>query len=206
MKHSLLGSFAIATVLGLSSCSEPPKTQTAETESKKEPPAPPQPVSAKTAFWEVYKPARTWAADLQPVSITSGEIAGIKNEAGRAGLWTIVVVSPSLRQARTYYYAVADELPHAVKGIKLGATLPWGGPTAEVVPIRTADFSTDSDAAYSMAMGKADSWVKKHPDTPVSLVLGSASRFHSPVWYVLWGSKKSGYEVFINATDGTIYK
>ncbi|MCU1263273.1 MAG: hypothetical protein JWO80_6158 [Bryobacterales bacterium] len=205
MKHSLLP-FVLAAVFGLSNCSEPIKTKPAETEAKKEPAGPPQPVTAKTAFWAIYKPARAWATDLQPVSVTSGEVPGIKNEAGKAGLWTIVFVSPTLHQARTYYYSVADGLPVVVKGIKLVRTAPWSGPTADVVPIQTSEFSIDSDAAYNTASAKAGNWIKKHPDKQVSFVLGNASRFPSPVWYVLWGTTKSGFEVFVNATQGTVFK
>ena len=46
-------------ILFLVACSEAPKT----TETKKEPPKPPEPVSGLTAFYEMYKPARTWAKD-----------------------------------------------------------------------------------------------------------------------------------------------
>jgi hypothetical protein len=206
MKHSLLCPVVIAAVLGLTSCSEPVKTTSAETESKKEPAGPPQPVTAKTAFWEIYKPARAWATDVQPLSLTSGDVKGVKNEGGKAGQWTIAVVSPSLRQARTYFYAVADDLPNVAKGIKLGATVPWRGPTAHVMPIQLSDFSTDSDAAYKTAFAKAGDWVKKHPDKQVSLIIGNASRFPAPTWYVLWGNEKSGYEVFVNASTGAISK
>jgi hypothetical protein len=208
MKHSLLGAIVVVVaVCGLTSCSEPVKTTPAETEAKKEPAGPPEPVTAKTAFWAIYKPARAWAADIQLLSLTGGEVAGVKNEEGKAGRWTVVVVSPQLQKAQTYFYAVADQLPHVVKGIKLGATVPWGGPTAQVLPIPISEFSTDSDAAYNAAFAKARDWVKKHPDKqPPSLVLGNASRFASPTWYVLWGNKNSGFEVFINATTGTPYK
>lgn len=204
MKYGLLRTVIITAVLGLSDCSEPIKTKSAE--AKEEPAGPPQPVTAKTAFWQIYKPARVWAADLQPVSMTSGEIAGVKNETGKAGLWTVVLVSQTLHQARTYYYAVADGLPVVVRGIKLVATVPWSGPTAEVVPIPISEFSIDSDAAYNTAIARGGNWVNKHPDKQVSFVLGNASRFPSPVWYVLWGTTKSGYEVFVNATSGTVYK
>jgi hypothetical protein len=216
MKYSLLRSTMVATavvatvniaaVLGLTGCSEPVKTIPVETEATKEPAAPPGPVTAKTAFWAIYKPARGWAADIQLLSLTAGEVAGIKNEEGKAGQWIIVVVSPHLQQARTYYYAVADQLPHITKGIKLGATVPWGGPTAQVLPIPISEFSTDSDAAYKAAFARASDWLKKHPNKQPALVLGNASRFAAPTWYVLWGSKNSGFEAFINATTGTAYK
>jgi hypothetical protein len=208
MKNILFGSIVIAVVLGLAGCSEPVKTAPATAEAKKEPAGPPEPVTAKTAFWAIYKPAHAWAADLQLISVTAGDVAGVKNADGKAGLWTIVIASPSLRQAQTYTYAAADQLPGIVKGIKLASTVPWAGPTSQVMAIPVPEFSIDSDAAYQAATAKAADWLKKHPDkqSVSTFVLGSASRFPSPTWYVLWGNKNNGFEAFINATTGTAYK
>jgi hypothetical protein len=58
---------AAATILALvmtTACSEAPKTSETNTEPKKEAPKPPEPVSGKTAFYEMYKPARAWASDF----------------------------------------------------------------------------------------------------------------------------------------------
>jgi hypothetical protein len=208
MKHILFGTIVTVAVLVLDSCSEPVKTAPATVEAKTEPAGPPQPVTAKTAFWAIYKPAHAWAADLQLISMTAGEVAGVKNADGKAGLWTIVIASPSLQKAQTYTYAVAHQLPAIPKGLRLASTVPWGGPTSQVMAIPVSEFSIDSDAAYQAALAKASDWLKKHPDKQSSsaMVLGSASRFHSPTWYFLWGNKNSGFEAFINATTGTAYK
>src|SRR5580698_5404705 len=113
--------FALA-VLGLTACSsEPAKTTEAKTDTdaaKKAPAGPPEPVLGKAAFYEMYTPAHTWAADLVPISLKSGEVAGVKNSAGKAGVWTAVFGSPSQRAARTYTYAVAEQLPTIFKGVK----------------------------------------------------------------------------------------
>src|SRR5581483_1467220 len=94
-----------AAVLILTSCSEAPKPAAAESKKEAEPPPQPSgPVSAKTAFYEMYKPARTWATDLLPLTLVSNEIPGIKNEGGKAAMWTAVFVSPSRREARTFTY------------------------------------------------------------------------------------------------------
>ena len=34
--------------------------------------------------------------------------------------------------------------------------------------------------------------------------LVNSTRFPSPAWYVMWGTAKSGYLVFVNATSGQI--
>src|SRR5262249_4217519 len=93
--------FAVA-VIGLTAgSSEPAKTSEVKTEdaAKKAPAGPPEPVTGKTAFYEMYTPAHAWAPDMLPLSLKSGEVAGVKNADGKAGLWTAVFGSPSLHQS-----------------------------------------------------------------------------------------------------------
>jgi hypothetical protein len=208
-KNFLKAAFVVA-VLGLTACSsEPAKTAEAKTEAdaaKKAPAGPPEPVLAKTAFYEMYTPAHTWAADIQPISLKSGEVAGVKNVDGKAGMWTAIFGSPSLRSARTYTYAVAEELPTTYKGIKVVSTDSWAGPTTTALTFQTSDFTVDSDAAYKAAADKAGDWLKDKENAakPVSMSLGAASRFPAPVWYVLFGNSKSGFAAFVNATTGNV--
>ncbi len=207
-KHTLSAAVAIA-LLGLTACSsEAPKsseTKSATDEAAKKAPAgPPEPVAAKDAFYEMYTPAHSWAPDMLPLSLASAEIAGVKNADGKAGAWTAVFVSQALHQARSYSYAVADELPTFSKGVKAEAPVPWGGPAAAAAPFQTSDFTIDSDAAYKTAADKAGAWIKDHPDKPLTMALGYATQFPGPVWYYLWGTGKDGFAVYISATSGSI--
>src|ERR1017187_8457443 len=105
----LLSATVMVATLVLSACSEaPPPAAKVETEAKKEPAKAPEAVPAQLAFYEMYKPARTWATDLLALSVASGEVPNIKNEGGKAGLWTTVLVSPSRREARSFTYAAVE--------------------------------------------------------------------------------------------------
>lgn len=205
MTNLFRGAAAIA-LLGLAACSSTPApAPTAETPVvEKKPAGPPEPVAAKTAYYEMYTPARKWATDLVGISLVSGDVPGVKNADGKFGMWTAVFASPSLRQARTYTYAVADALPTIQKGVKAEGAEAWAGPTAKVMPFDNSDFKTDSDAAYTAATEKAGPWLKDHPDKPASFTLGNATRFPNPVWYIVWGDSKDGYVVYVNATTGKI--
>ena len=199
---------AITVLVITTACSEAPKKEATETktaaETKKEAQSPSEPVSAKTAFYEMYKPARAWAPDLLPLSLANDEVPGVKAEAGKAAMWTAVFVSPSRREARTFSYSVVDKGANIHKGITIGGAEPWSGPKPKSRPFQITEFSVDSDLAYKTALGKAGAWVKKHPDRGVTFYLGNASRFPAPVWYVLFGNNKSGYSVYVNATTGAI--
>lgn len=164
-----------------------------------------EPVAAKTAFFEMYKPARAWATDLLVLSLGSNDVPGVKSEAGKFGGWTAVFVSPGRQEARTFSYSVIAN-GNTPKGVSAGAAQRWTGSTPQSRAFRVSDFAIDSDAAYQAALAKAGAWVRLHPEKKAELTLGSASRFSVPVWYVMWGSKTAGYGVFVNAMSGTVIK
>src|SRR6202046_2634886 len=209
-KPLLKAVFAVAAV-GLAACSSESANTTetktdAGTAAKQAPAGPPEPVAAKAAFWQMYTPAHGWAGDLVPISLKSGEVAGVKNADGKAGVWTAVFGSPSQHAARTYVYSVADQLPDITKGVKAQLAEAWRGPTAAVMTFQTGDFTTDSEAAYKAAAAKAADWLKEKDNAtkPVSLSLGAASRFTAPGWVILFGTSKSGFLTVVNASTGTL--
>jgi len=195
-----------AVIFLLSACTEAPQKPATETKAAAEASKPAEPVAAQTAFFEMYKPARAWARDLLPLSLVSGDIPGFKNADGKAALWTAVFVSPSLRQARTLTYAIADHAPDIHKGVDVGGVEPWSGDIPKSQSFLTAEFNVNSDAAFKTASDKAEAWLKKHPDMPVAMALGKTSRFPGPVWYIQWGTNKLGYAAFVNATTGDSIK
>src|ERR1700691_1520343 len=137
MDNHLLKAALVLAAIGLSACSsEPAKTTETKTDTEaaatKAPAGPPEPVLAKTAFYEMYTPAHAWAPDLLPISLKSGEVAGVKNSQGKAGVWIAVFGSLAQHQARTYTYSVADDLPTFAKGVKAESPEAWSGPTTAV--------------------------------------------------------------------------
>ena len=203
----LLTATAMVAALVLSACSEAPKPATqVATEAKKEPEKTPEAVTAQRAFYEMYKPARAWATDLLALSVISGEVPNIKNEDGKAGMWTAIFVSPSRKEARRFTYAVVASGADIRKGVNVSNALLWGGATPTSKPFSNSEFAVDSDAAYKAAFEKAEGWLKKHPNQEATFRLGNASRFAAPVWYVMWGTTKNGYAAYVYATSGAVVK
>lgn len=211
MSRMLLNVVFAISAIALAGCStQPTSTSAAKPDAgeaaKKEPAGPPQPIPAKTAFWEAYKPAYQWASDILCVGVKDGSVAGVKNADGKAGVWIIEFASQSKGQYRTYTYAVADQAPDILKGIRGSQPMPWAGATRDVMPFQSGDFSLDSDAAFQAASKKADSWLKDKDNAakPYTMNLGSNSRWPNPVWAVQWGNAKAGYLALVNATTGEI--
>lgn len=207
-KQLLFIATAIVAALALPACSNAPKKDTKKVaETKKEVAIPPEAVTAQRAYYELYKPARTWASDLLALSVISGEAPDIKNEGGKAGVWTATFVSPSRKEARKFTYAVVACGEEFAKGVNVSNALPWAGATPASKPFSNSEFVVDSDDAYKVAAEKAAAWLKKHPNVKApTFRLGNASRFAAPVWYIMWGTEKNGYAALVNATTGTPLK
>ncbi|HTP88176.1 MAG TPA: hypothetical protein VMJ34_14570 [Bryobacteraceae bacterium] len=196
--------FTAAVLSALAACSQAPAPSTEK--KKEEAQKPLEPVAAQTAFFEMYKPARNWAKDLLPLSLASNEIPGVKNEGGKAAMWTAVFVSPTRREACTFFWAMKDSGTDIHQGVSIGGTQPWTGPVPKSQYFQITEFAVNSDVAYKTAYTKGEDWLKKHPDLPVALFLGKSSRFPAPVWYIQWGTSKLGYAAFVNATTGELVK
>jgi hypothetical protein len=167
----------------------------------------PQIVTAKTAFWEMYKTAYAWSSDAEPLRITMKDVPGYKNENGKAGMWEAVFGSPSKGSYRTFSYAIADAPPSISKGVAAGLALPWGGATRDAMPIETSAFSVDSDAAFTAAATDAAAILKGKSDLVVTdFELGDTYKFSTPVWYIVWGTKKAGYAAIVDASSGKVLK
>lgn len=199
--------FAVTPVLAcclvLAGCGE----AAAPVETKKEvkkPTIPEGAIPALTAYYEVYKVARTLAPDLHTASITGKEVEGSKSGEGKFLQWSIVFVSASKQTAWQFLYSTVEQ-PNILRGINNKGTQRWGGASQAATPFTNSDFSVDSVAAYKVAAEKAADWLKKNDKPITEFALGNASKFPSPMWYIQWGTKTGGYAVYVNAATGNIF-
>jgi hypothetical protein len=211
MSETLLKAVFAVSALALAACSSGPATPVAAAKTdadtaKQAPAGPIEPIAAKDAYWKMYTPAHAWAADITPIGLKSGEVTGVKNADGKAGVWKAVFASASKRSIRTYVYAVADQLPDITKGVKAELAEPWTGPTRDVMTFQTGDFKVDSDAAFKTATAKAADWLKQkdNAEKPVSLSLGASAKYQEPVWAILFGTQKIGYLALVSASNGEV--
>jgi hypothetical protein len=199
-------SLAVAAAIGMTACSSapPPTAKEAADAKKQEEAKPPEPVPARAVYFEMYKQARSWAPDLLALTVKSGELPDVKNVGGKAALWTVVFVSPSRKEARTFTHAVANKGLEIREGINVSDKQTWAGATQASKVFTNGEFLVDSDVAYKAAAEKAAPWLKAHANAPVSLTLGSGARFPGPVWYILFGTAKEGYAVYVDAVTGAV--
>lgn len=202
-----LSAVAIA-LLMMAGCSQSTKpSESVQAAAVNTPPGPAELITAKTAFWPMYKSAMAWSGDSQVIRLSQKVVPGFKNQAGKAAMWEATIGSPSRHEYRLYTYAIANVLPDIHKGTAAGSPRPWSGQARDAMPIDVTAFKTDSDVAYQLSAADAAGWIAKNPDKLLtSLELGSTFNISAPVWYLVWGDTKTGYVGLVNATSGTMYK
>ncbi|HXJ38364.1 MAG TPA: hypothetical protein VNH18_03740 [Bryobacteraceae bacterium] len=205
MIHKLAGAAALAGLLLLAGCGDDPKPVETKKEVKKAT-VPEGPIPALTAYYDVYKVARTLAPDLQTASITGKEVEGSKSAEGKYFQWSIVFVSASKQMAYTFLYSTVEQ-PNILKGINNQGTMRWAGASQSATPFSNSDVSIDSDAAFKAAAEKAGDWLKKNADKPITqFALGNSTSFPAPMWYIQWGTKTAGgFAAYVNASTGKIF-
>ncbi|MBI3679603.1 MAG: hypothetical protein HY235_04325 [Acidobacteria bacterium] len=194
--------FLIPLLLLLAACSEAPKEIV---KKKKEPEKPPEPVSGRYAFHQMYMYARTnWALDTQGLQLASLPIAEVKPEGGKYGAWQGMFASPSKGRSRIFTYSVVEAGGNLHKGVFGGPEEGFRGQRGQARPFLIAALKIDSVEAYQTAIKKGAAYVKKNPDMPVSFLLELTPRFPDPTWRVIWGesASHSNYSIFVDATTG----
>lgn len=199
-RHSKIPVFP-ALVLLLAGCGEAPKPSA---EKPKEPEKPPEAVTGRWAFHQMYAAARGWALDIQVLRLRSIPLEEVKSEPGKSGAWEATFVSASRMRARTYTYSVVDAAGNLRKGVFAGLEETWSGPRGQARPFLIAAVKTDTDEVYETALKKGAAYAKKHPDMPISFLLESTPRYPNPAWRVIWGDSvaTSNFSIYVDASTG----
>jgi hypothetical protein len=188
---------AAALVLSLAGCSTEPTAPQKKAEEK-----PPEPVTGRHALQQMYIAARGWAADIQPIKVTSILLSEVKAEPGKAAAWQALFVSASLNKARAYTYSVVEGEGNLHQGVFPGPdqSVPMGAEK----PFPMAAIKVDSDAAYQTALKKGAEYDKKNPGKPIIFLLEANNQFPDVSWRVIWGESAgtSNFSIFVDASTG----
>jgi hypothetical protein len=185
-------------LLSLAGCSSAPPAPEKKAEEK-----PPEPVTGRQALQQMYIAARGWAADIQPVKVTSILLPEVKPEPGKAAAWQAIFVSASQNKARGYTYSVVESEGNLHKGVFAGFDQSFSASGA-TKPFPMAAIKIDSDQAYETALKKAADYDKKNPGKPIVFLLEANSQFPDVSWRVIWGESAgtSNFSVYVDASTG----
>lgn len=196
MKKSLYLSSSIL-VLMLSGCSSEPASETKKVEK------PAEPVTGQSALYRMFQVARSWAPDVQIVTMHSIRLSDVPDVRGKAGAWQATFVSESRSAARTYSYSVVEAEPNLHQGVFPGQQESWSGGGAKDFVI--AAVKVDTDAAYRTALDKAGDAAKRQKPATISFLLEKTDKFTNPTWRVVWGESvgTASLSVYVDASTGS---
>ena len=190
---------AAALLLSLAGCS----TETPAPQKKAEE-KPAEPVTGRQALQQMYIAARGWAADIQPIRVSSILLPEVKAVPGKAAAWQALFVSASQSKARTYTYSVVESEGNLHQGVFAGLDQSWSGSAGGVKPFLMAAIKVDSDQAYQTALKKGAEYDKKNPGKPIVFLLEANNKFPDVSWRVIWGESPgtSSFSIFVDASTG----
>jgi hypothetical protein len=199
VKLQAIGKCVLAGLL-LWSCSPAGTNKTAE---KKPVPAP-VPVSGLTGLYRCFGPARTWSPDVQILRVQSIAVDSIKAEPGKAAVWRVTFASAAKARLKNYTYSVIEgEGFH--EGVFPAGEESWSGPSKILKPFVIQAVKKDTDEILKIAKENSKDYVKKNPNSPITMLLEWTDRTPTAAWRVIWGTSvgNSAYSVFIDPTNGT---
>jgi hypothetical protein len=160
-----------------------------------------EPVTGLHALYGMYTYARTWAQDLQVVSLTSIAISQVPAVRGKAPAWQAVFSSATRGQKRTYTSSVFDASASLRSGIFADAPTAL---SADTRPFVLAGARIDTDQAWETALKHGEAFEKKFPGMIISFILELSRATNQPVWRVIWGADPAGssLSIVVNADNG----
>ncbi|HTC88938.1 MAG TPA: hypothetical protein VK686_11610 [Bryobacteraceae bacterium] len=184
--------------LFLGACSDAPKTA-----EQKEPAKPLEALTGRQAFQQMYPQARGWAPDAQPLQIKSLNLAEVKADKGKAGVWQVIFVSAARAKAKTYTWSAVEAEGNLHQGV-FGGIEDSYTPRGDSTPFEIAAIKVDSDEAYATAAKESAEYIKKNPNKPVIYLMELGKRFPDVTWRVIWGDSvgTSDYSVFVDGSTG----
>jgi hypothetical protein len=191
--------FAALLFLFACGCSEAPQP------AEKKETAPPEPAKGLTALYQMFNMARSWAPDVEVLTLHSIDLPDVKRERGKAAAWEATFVSRQTGHKRSYTYSVVEAEGNLHKGVFAGPEENFSGSPGTAAPFLIAAVKTDSDEAFQTALKKAADYEKKTPDKPIAFLLEKTEQFPNPAWRVIWGESvgTSNFSIFVDASLGT---
>ncbi len=186
---------AVLAILVTAGCSSQPSAP-----APKAQPKPPELLTGRSAFQQLYIAARGWAADARPYQIQSEVMAEAKGEDGKAGVWRAAFASERMRSSKPFIWSGVDSPGAPSRGISPGTQ-------DSFVPGNSFDMAflkVDSDKAFETAQKHGgDKILQQSADTPVSYLLDWNPGGNNLVWHVIYGSSRNDAKLVADVDAST---
>lgn len=165
--------------------------------------------TGRTAFYEMYRAARTWAPDAKPFRVQSSPTKEAPGTDGKAEVWHAWFASPSKREVKPYTWSggTGENLPE--RGVSFGAVDTFNPTNTSTQPFDPNFLKSDTDQAYKAAQEKGgEALLKKAPGTPIIYTLDWDAQSNELIWHVSYGESPIEYKlkIAVNASTGGYLK
>jgi hypothetical protein len=173
--------------------------------AEKPQPKPPELLTGRAAFQQLYVDARGWARDAQPFHLQSQVTSDSPGRDGKSDVWRAVFASPSQRSAKPYMWVGSDALDGVTRGLTPGPEDSYNPTNASTQVFDAVYLKVDSDRALQVAQKHGgDKLLEKNPDLPVFYQLDWSRSANSLIWHVIYGASRGDAKltVDVNASSG----
>ena len=163
-------------------------------------PKPPELLTGRSAFQQLYVSARGWAPDARPYQLQSQPTTDSKGKDGKATLWRGAFASTAQSSSRSYMWS-GVESQDVARGVSPGVQDSFMPGNAFDV----AFLKVDSDAALATAQKHGgDKVLQEDPDIPISYLLDWNRGENNLVWHVIYGNDRNDAKLVadVNASTG----
>jgi hypothetical protein len=199
MRKIVIIAVTLALAIMAACTSEPTKP------AEKPQPKPPEFLTGRAAFQQLYVDARGWARDSQPFQLQSQVTADSPGRDGKSDVWRAVFASPSQRSAKPYMWVGSDALEGVARGITPGPEDSYNPANASTQVFDAVYLKVDSDRALQVAQKHGgDKLLEKNPESTVFYQLDWSRSANSLIWHVIYGASRGSAKLIvdINASSG----
>ena len=189
-------SAALLLVAIISGCTSQPASPPAAAPT----PQPPELLTGRAAFQQLFVAARGWAGDVKPYQLQSQPVGDYNGKDGKAVVWNAAFASAA-RGSRPYTWMGMDSPDgSSQRGISHGSEDSY-------TPSGTFDIAflkVDSDKAYEVAQKHGGEKVLADtPSTPVIYLLDWNLSNNNLVWHVIYGTSRNDAKLTVDVDAST---
>ena len=158
--------------------------------------------TGRFALQKMYLAARLWAADAQPVSLSSTATSESKGADGKSGNWRALFASRSRQKSQPFFWSGMADAP---RGIDHGVEDTYNPNNRSTQTWDPNFLKIDTDQAFSVAQDHGGKeLLEKDPKMGVSYLLDFDPSSTQLRWHVMYGSSGSSgrFTVMVDASSG----
>ncbi len=169
-------------------------------------PKPPEPVTGRYAFQQMYIAAHGWARDAQAFQLESTPTKDFNGQDGKSVSWRGSFASPTQRSAKPFVWSGVDsDDSQIVRGVNPGTEDSYNPGNSSTQVFDIAFLKVDSDKALEVGTKHGgEKLLAGAKDTPVFYVLDWDRNANQLIWHVIYGATRdeAKLRVAVNATTG----